>query len=169
MSKSDNVREFILTAGYDKRDPDPSKNCGIGGAHLGFYYGNPVDGVVLFAMLTDWYPPTLAREMKSRRARTCDIFPMAAGLGYHSPAPRCEGQGEMKCDRLEGDLCYYDGSGLNAQRVMDMLLTEGSEAAWKLIEEYWDDTFGDEESKAEIQAFEDELIHGEEKASDESD
>ena len=169
MSKSDNVREFILTAGFDKRNADDGKNYGIGGAHLGFYYGNKVDGIVQFTMLTDWYPKELREEMKDQRHHLCDMFPMAADLGYHSPVPQYEGQQSMECDRLEGEICFYDGSGLNAQKVMDKLLEEGSEEAWKLIEEYWDDTFGDEESKAEVEAFEKELIHGKEEKDDESD
>jgi len=142
MSKADNTREIVFSPGYDKRNSDPKKNYGIGGVHIGFYYGNPVEGLVQFTILTDWYPEPLRQEMSLRRRETCDLFPMAADLGYHSPAPHYDDHGKMDCEKMEQGFCYYDGSSLNAERVMRKLTSEGSEAVWKELEEYWDDLFG---------------------------
>jgi len=99
--------------------------------------------------------------------------PMPADLGYHSPVPMYEGQepigatrvhwedGEfdgkrMKlpkfeptdtfdpCPYLDGKPCYYDGSGLNAERIYNVLLAEGSDGVWRELESYYRETFENE-------------------------
>lgn len=45
------------------------------------------------------------------------------------------------CPYLDGKPCYYDGSGLHAERVYDLLLNQGEEAVWKYLEKYYQDTF----------------------------
>jgi hypothetical protein len=69
--------------------------------------------------------------------------PMPADLGYHSPIPHYEGQivVDEHCKYLDGRPCYYDGSGLNALRVYNILLEKGSEGVWKELEEYYENTF----------------------------
>lgn len=144
MSKADNTKEIKFNEGYDKRAPEPSKNYGIGGVRIGFYYGNDRDGFVQFTILTDWYPQPLRDEMKNRRRETCDMFPMPADLGYHSPVPHYDDHGRMDCDMMAQGYCYYDGSTMNAEPIYDILTAEGSDAVWKKLEEYWDDLFGRE-------------------------
>jgi hypothetical protein len=67
--------------------------------------------------------------------------PMAADLGWHVPwsPPPVIGEGEWhewpfygshfeRCEYFEGG-CYYDGSGLNAQPILDLLIgRDGREA-----------------------------------------
>ena len=47
------------------------------------------------------------------------------------------------CDYLDGAPCYYDGSGLNADRIYKILLTEGSDGVWRELEEYYEEIFKD--------------------------
>ena len=47
------------------------------------------------------------------------------------------------CEYLDGKPCYYDGSGLNAERVYGVLLEKGSDGVWKELEEYYVSTFGE--------------------------
>jgi hypothetical protein len=49
------------------------------------------------------------------------------------------------CDILGGK-CYYDGSGLNAEPVYELLLREGSDGVWKSLGEYYNECFTQEES-----------------------
>lgn len=46
------------------------------------------------------------------------------------------------CEYLDGHACYYDGSTLNAERIYQVLLTEGSAGVWRELREYYDSTFG---------------------------
>ncbi len=70
-------------------------------------------------------------------------FPLAADLGYHAATPMYEDQWRMdECDIL-GIPCYYDGSGLNAEPVLELLQTEGREATWERLEQYWHETFAE--------------------------
>ena len=64
----------------------------------------------------------------------------AYDLGYHWPTPRYEDQSQMTCDLIPGQPeCYYDGSSLNAEPVLDVLLSDGDEAVWKYLEDYYEE------------------------------
>jgi len=45
------------------------------------------------------------------------------------------------CPYLDGKPCYYDGSGLNAERIFDILVKEGSAGVWRELEVYYRETF----------------------------
>lgn len=85
--------------------------------------------------------------------------PMGYDVGYHSPTPKFEGhtinwptkmrktgEGPMdvafdkigteppKCDWI-GVPCYCDGSAIRAEEWMKILLEEGSEKIWEMLEE----------------------------------
>ena len=91
---------------------------------------------------------------------------MAADLGYHSPKPMYEGHKPMRhiykhmrftapdqfvpgvygdpviCPYLDGGVpCYYDGSRLQAERVLERLLREGDAGVWQALEELYERTF----------------------------
>lgn len=146
MSKSDNEKFVRFQAGFDKRSSDPNKNYGVSGMRITFFYGNSKDGFVQFVILTDWYPTCMKNEAKGMQERLAGIYPMAADVGYHSPVPHYDDQSQMECDLMEQGHCYYDGSGLHADRVMNILRDEGDEAVWKHLEEYWDATFNSSEA-----------------------
>jgi hypothetical protein len=56
-----------------------------------------------------------------------------------------EGQEPMssECDIL-GGTCYYDGSGLAADRLIPAFLERGTDAVWEKLTEWYTDRFGDE-------------------------
>jgi hypothetical protein len=54
---------------------------------------------------------------------------------------------DSKCDYVDGGVCYYDGSGLNAEPVFDLLCEKGGEAVWKRLEEYHAQIFGSEDAQ----------------------
>jgi hypothetical protein len=103
---------------------------------------------------------------------------MAADLGYHSRVPMYEGQEPMgstnykfdideskeglerfqstqtatgtftPCQYLDGAPCYYDGSGLHAEKVLQMLVEEGGEAVWAYMEACYHEQFDKAEDVA---------------------
>ena len=90
-------------------------------------------GAVQFLMCSGWYP-----QVFNIHAR-----PYALDLGYHSPRPRYIGQKPIaeSCEYLDGKRCYYDGSSLAADRILERLLKEGSDAVWEELEEYYKEIF----------------------------
>lgn len=129
--------------GYDKRHTDPNKNYGIAGVTIRFILKGK-RGATQFVVFTDWYPPSVQREHFEKQLdhKYFDVRPMAVDLGYHARTPQYEGQKSMgPCEYLDGAECYYDGSGLNAEPVRNMLLMCGDEAVWKELERYYVDLF----------------------------
>ena len=45
-----------------------------------------------------------------------------------------------KCPYVDGP-CYYDGSGLQAERIFEVLVSEGSDGVWRELRAYYDETF----------------------------
>lgn len=45
------------------------------------------------------------------------------------------------CEYLDGAPCYYDGSTLQAERIYDVLLREGSEGVWAELRAYYEEKF----------------------------
>jgi len=123
---------------FDKRHSDPKKDYGIHGVTLGFYLkGN--EGTVQFVIYTNWQMPHVQKEFDAKMPdhKFPYMFhePMAADLGYHSPHPMYKGQTKtsVKCEWLN-DTCYYDGSGVNAKRVFDILRERGDGGVWEELE-----------------------------------
>ena len=81
----------------------------------------------------------------SRKKEMIDLFflPMPADLGYHSYEPRYEWQDPItdSCEYLNGKPCYYDGSGLNAERIYEVLLERGSDGVWQELESFYNEVF----------------------------
>jgi hypothetical protein len=129
-------REVSMTPAFDKRSADPSKNYGVHGVDLRMYVIG-ARGAVQFVLYTNWMLPNVDA---TPRARWLDK-PMPADLGYHSPIPTYEGQEDWGRDdcHLLGCRCYYDGSGLNAERIYDVLLREGSDGVWRELESFYDE------------------------------
>ena len=121
-----------FSAAYDKRDPDPNKNYGIHGVTIRFVYKGE-KGATQFVLYTNWHLPHVTEELRNKERFLLE--PLPADLGYHSPTPQYEGQTQMDCDLLEGGLCYYDGSSLQADRVYKRLLEDGEDGVWAELEE----------------------------------
>ena len=136
---------ITLSPAFDKRHPDPNKNYGIHGVNLRFVLVGS-EGATQFVLFTNWQLPHVSKEhLATSSAREIELFfmPMPADLGYHSKVPQYEGQEPMNqdCEYVNG-ICYYDGSGLNAEKIYDVLLKEGDEGVWRELEEYYQELFG---------------------------
>lgn len=121
---------------YDKRDLDPKKNYGIHGIEMRWYVKGPL-GVVQWVVYTNWMLDSVDKSNWPQSLQE----PMAADLGYHSPKPMYEDQRLMTPCQFFAEGCYYDGSSLAADTVLDILKKEGGEAVWKYLENYYLDTF----------------------------
>ncbi len=137
---------ITLSPAWNKTDPNSKKNYGIHGVELRMVLKGLL-GAVQFVLFTNWYLPE--DQIKQRKYMSPDKYylyePMPADKGYHSPKKRYEGQTicQKKCEYLDGKPCYYDGSGLNAEPLYDILLKEGSEGVWKNLEQFYIDIFNE--------------------------
>jgi uncharacterized protein (TIGR02996 family) len=139
------VRRVDFLPAYNK----PRDKGGIGDVRMAFYLIGP-EGAVQFLTFTKWYTPDVqdrfvARAVRDERTEIAVralLCPLPADLGYHSKRPMYEGHSLMdkKCHLLNGP-CYYAGSGLNAQRYFELLVTQGSNAVWKELEGYYANVF----------------------------
>jgi hypothetical protein len=138
---------------FDRRSDDPRKDFGIHCAEMRMkLHGNR--GVVEFILFTNWQLPHITEKFENKiieeakrgsfdEAKTmfrCFFRPNGAELVYHSPVPLYEGQMKISCDYFHGG-CYFGGSCLAAEPLLDLLVAEGSDAVWKKIEEYYVETF----------------------------
>lgn len=140
MSDWKQIVEFAPA--YDKRNPDPSKNYGIHGVELRFILKGK-KGAVQFVLFTNWMLPHVQEEQEAQHVGHTFCHPMPADLGYHSHNPTYEGQKSIteNCPYLDGHKCYYDGSGLNAERIYKVLLQEGDKGVWQQLGEYYNQVF----------------------------
>ena len=147
MSALRRVVEF--EPAWDRRDPNPSKDYGIRGVSIRFVVAGD-DGAAQFLLYSGWNLPSVAKEFRARPCRRssfdggrecwCSSEPMPADLGYHRKTPAYAGQESMSDDcPWTGGVCYYDGSGLAADRVYARLTAEGDAGVWAELEAYYAD------------------------------
>jgi len=85
-----------------------------------------------FLMSAGWYLDHLKQHNHE---------PRAWDIGYHSLTPMYEGQTSMaKCKVTDGD-CYYDGSSLQADEYLEILIKEGTDGLWSALEKRFVQTF----------------------------
>lgn len=136
---------------FDKRNPNPGKNYGIGAVQIVFVLkkGNKA---VQFRFGTDWYLPETVKEYREkgvngmsppvvlREGKNCGV--QGWDVGYHSPKPMFKDQTSMgKCEYIKAN-CYYDGSSLRAEEYQEILIRKGSKGVWEFLEKEWKQTFG---------------------------
>ena len=111
------------------------------GVDMAFYVTGEL-GVVQFKVSTGWMLPHV-RDQHRGQHRVCELYPMPIDLGYHSRTPHYEDQSIMRedCPLLDAP-CYYNGSGLNAEPIFEVLVSQGHDAVWERLESYYNDTFG---------------------------
>ena len=130
---------------------DDSPNCkpgsggshGIGGMSIRFLSKGEA-GAVQFLLYTGWLPQRVTPSQIGHR----DIWDWGRGtypadLGYHSKTPQYDGQEVIDgaCEFCDGQPCYYDGSGLNANDAMYALVNGGQEALWAFLDGYYASVF----------------------------
>lgn len=111
----------------DWNGPNSGKSHGQHGMDLLFVLKKDKKAIQ-FRIYTGW-------GINDSRRRDDIRPPMAADLGYHSPTPRYKGHIMMtKNCEIIGGKCYYDGSTLRAIDTFKVLLQQGEEALWGVLE-----------------------------------
>jgi len=131
-------RRVDFIPAFDRRDPNPSRNYGLGSMRIRFVLKGEL-GAVQWMIGTSWDVESARKPTPWRDGTKPDGW----DLGYHSPRPLYEGQTHMdSCDVLPGP-CYYDGSGLNAELLIENFISQGTDYVWKALEAYYRCTFED--------------------------
>src|SRR5438132_3556349 len=147
-------RRITFSPAFDRRDPDPKKNYGIHGVELRMVLLGEL-GATQFLLYTNWHLPHL---MDAWAKQPCErtqygnecvavsvlLRPLPADLGYHWSTQRYGSQEMMECDLLPGGKCFYDGSGLNAERGFQRLVAEGDQAVWQELEKFYQELVTEE-------------------------
>jgi hypothetical protein len=122
-----------ITPAFDKHSVNPRKDYGIHGCDLHMILQGE-KGAVQFVLYTNWYLPSSEQK---------PMYPDPADLGYHSPTPRYPNQEKHEdCPYTElPGVCYCDSSCLNAKKIYQILLSEGSEGVWKALTQYYQELF----------------------------
>lgn len=129
---------------YLVRD-EPAKNYGVGNVRMWFYLKGP-KGAVQFQIGTDWGIKPVREHLERFGWSQYDDprQPRGWDLGYHSHEPHYDGQGPMGDDcEVLGGKCFYDGSSLQAEKVVEGFLAGGTNWLWPKLAEYYRYTFED--------------------------
>lgn len=155
-------RKLIFIPAFDRTDPDPKKDYGVGCLELLFMVMGE-KGVVQLQLLTQWYLPHVMKrrlEWLKRDVRMGKedfllehfIEPNPIDLCYFSLVRNNEDETffEEGLSYL-GNIPYYYGYKYydDEQRVAKevafrKLVDEGDEALWKYLEDYYVEVFGEE-------------------------
>lgn len=157
-------KQVLFRQGYDKRN----EGQGVHGLEIMFVLKNH-RGAVTFLVFTNWIPKISTNDIGNDAYKWYEHFygkthgnmfvtlminpllppilrsPMPADVGFHSPKPMHEDHDaiEQECPFIDGKPCYYDGSGLNAIRMFEVLMKEGDEGIWRELEDYHRHVFGE--------------------------
>lgn len=134
--KKENFKKITLfNPAFDKRNPEPAKNYGIGCVKC-YMVLKGKKGAVHFIFGTGMYLPETHREWLSKFSDHDPVRYMGYDVGYHSLKPTYKGEvGRDKCEWLGGKKCYGDGSALRAEKWMGIFVREGGEKIWQMLEE----------------------------------
>ena len=154
-------RKLWFTPAFDKTDPDPSKDYGVGDLELRFVLSGE-KGAVEFQLATNWYQPhVMERRLQAvKRDVLMDkadflirhfIEPMPLDICYFSPVRLSEDDSYFENGIFTfrgGEPCFYGYEYRNDQDEIShdaaywKLVTEGDEALWKYLEDYYVRVFG---------------------------
>lgn len=136
-------RAIVWEPGF-AMDPDegsrpPSQRYGRSAMSLRWLLRGP-KGVAQFWMSTGWTPE---RVLRGRYAEWMHREPSGYDLGYHALVPQWEGQEPMgvECQYLGGP-CYYDGTSLGAEPVLEALFDVGEDGVWAALGDQHDSLVG---------------------------
>lgn len=126
-----------ITGSYYAMHPDPARNYGVSGNRIRFIVIGP-KGAVQWIIGAGWYVKQAREHLAQFPHRHDDARkPDGWDLGYHSPKAMYDSQKANDCDLLSGGKCFYDGSGLNADLLIEGFLARGTEWLWPKLEEYY--------------------------------
>jgi len=156
MEKEKLERITFFSPAYDKRSSDPKKDYGIGPVKC-FMLVKGSKGVTHFIFSTGMLLDSTMEEYIATGRATYEKHewghyylnkPMAYDVGYHSLEPLYDYHKENgprpNCEWLDGRPCYGDGSALRADEWFKILLAEGSDKIWEMLEEEYYETFNQE-------------------------
>lgn len=102
-------------------------------------------GAVHFSLSTDWMWPEEMKKRQAGRGRNDRswFYPIGFAMGYHSPVPSEDESCPQDCPYLGGRPCYYTQSFLQADAMLDILLSTGTAGVWPALEEKYRERFGE--------------------------
>lgn len=132
-----------FTRSYDLRDTPPGgRSFGINSMDLIFIVRGPL-GAVNWTLSTGWYVES-ARSPSHRFDRT-DQKPWPIDLGYHSHKPAdyqsATEPSQPSCTFLDGAPCWYDGTSLGAEDLLEGFLAGGDAWLWPKLEAIYHSRF----------------------------
>ena len=138
------TREIKIIAGYDYRD-EPNDQRGAHGAELILILRGPL-GVIAAKISTGWVArPVIGHVVHGRPQRrrekpgvddgVRDCYPSGSYVGSHTPARIGDDEENGgACSWLGTDVCYGTGGYLAGDKVLELLVTQGSDAAFDHLE-----------------------------------
>lgn len=116
---------------------------GIHGMDLRFLLSGP-KGTVQFVIFTNWMLPVF-RPGGMEKKEAIFLLPIPADFGYHAYFPQYDGQEAFaeSCQYLNGQPCYYDGSGLAAYYLFDEFIAKGEDVVWEALKDRYENLNGD--------------------------
>lgn len=137
------TRKIVFHPAFDKRSQDPKNNYGIHGAEIQFQLIGP-EGGITYTIFTNWHLPHVQEETDRKELSSESYLrymfhkPQTAGLDGHWKTPQySEKEPHLSC-LITGGQCYSDGTSITKD-VFDLLIAEGDEALWKLLEQRYND------------------------------
>jgi hypothetical protein len=148
-----------FTPGYNCADRG-MRGHGVHGMEIRWLLRGPA-GAAQFLLYSDWIPGQLSPghglmpdgSYSWQSVRGDPLYPMGADVGYHARRPQFDGQDPMsdECIVLGGP-CYYDGSGMRADKLTKVFVQFGEQAVWDELESVYADLVREEEEAARATA-----------------
>lgn len=116
------------------------QNYGVHSMGIRFLLHGPA-ATVQFLMWTG-ITPFLEDSPYGPRWNVSPLGLMAADLGYHADAPQFEGHEDWArgdCDVRSAGRCYYDGSGLAAEPLLEIAIKRGHGGVFRELQRYYDE------------------------------
>lgn len=138
-----------------------SKRCypGSGGSHgkrgLGIEFSvKGEQGAVSFLLYTGWFPQQIPEKTKGNSVvdwSKSTVLPV--DLGYHSKIPQYNWQkpSSQSCELCDNQVCFSDGSTINANDAMLALVNGGDVKLWEFLESYYNYVFNGTEYPALVE------------------
>lgn len=114
-------------------------NYGIGAMRIRFVLIGP-KGAIQWMIGTEWFIASARQHLRQFSERDIDNLRKPSGwdLGYHAREKQYDRQQSMgPCEYLDGAECFYDGSSLNADLLIEGFLAGGDEWLWPQLESYY--------------------------------
>lgn len=141
MTEFEKKIEFIRPA-WNKRDPDPRKDKGIGCVMMRMALIGP-KGAISWSIFTGWHLQKTWDEWEAngRHSKARDLA-MGGGVTIHSPTQLYDWDDTpATCDLLPEGKCFGDTGFLAGETFFEVLVEKGEDAVWALMEEWYADHF----------------------------